>query len=69
MSQEIRQRIAINLKKYRQKLGITREELSLILGFDTSYISKLERKSINITIDRLQKIAGYFNIDIIELLK
>lgn len=69
MSQEIRQKIANNVKKYRTIKKYKREELSLLLGFDNSYISKLERKSINITIDKLEQIANALDIEIIELLK
>ena len=47
--------------------GLKREELSLLVGFEKSYISKLERATINITIDRLDKIANYLEIDIIQL--
>jgi len=67
MSQEIRNRIAKNLQELRMSKKIKREELSLLLGFDNSYISKLEKGKINITIDRLNKIAQFFNIDIKEL--
>ena len=52
--------IAINVKKYRTQRNLKREELSLLLGFDNSYISKLERETINITIDKLDKIADFF---------
>ncbi len=69
MSQEIRNRIAINVKVLRVEKKLKREELSLLLGFDNSYISKLERGSVNITIDRLSKIAEYFAVDICTLLK
>ena len=69
MSQEIRQRIVNNVKKFRTNKNLKREELSLLLGFDNSYISKLERKSINITIDKLEQIANIFEIDVIDLLK
>ena len=68
MSQEIRSRIAKNLQELRISKKIKREELSLLLGFDNSYISKLEKGKINITIDRLNKIAQFFNVDIKELL-
>ena len=68
MSQEIRNRIAKNIEDYRSKKKLKREELSLLLGFDNSYISKLERSSVNITIDRLSKIADYFGIDVVNLL-
>lgn len=67
MSQEVRNRIATNIHKLRVSRNIKREELSLTLGFDNSYISKLEKGKINITIDRLEKIARFFNIDIKEL--
>ncbi|MBR6722571.1 helix-turn-helix transcriptional regulator [bacterium] len=69
MSQEIRNRIANNVKVLRTEKKLKREELSLLLGFDNSYISKLERGSVNITIDRLSKIAEYFAVDICALLK
>ncbi len=69
MSQETRQKIANNVKKYRAIKNYKREELSLLLGFDNSYISKLERKSINITIDKLEQIANALDVDIIDLLK
>ncbi len=69
MSQYSRKYIAQNVKKYRIAKGLKREELSLTLGFDNSYISKLERETVNITIDRLEKIANYLDVDIVRLLE
>lgn len=68
MSQEIRNRIAKRVQELRTSKNLKREELSLLLGFDNSYISKLEKGNINITIDKLGKIAKYFEADIKELL-
>ena len=51
----------------RVKVGLGKEELSLLLGFDNSYISKLEKCKINITIDKIQKIADYFNVNVKDL--
>lgn len=42
---------------------MTREQLSLALGYDNSYISKLEKGNINITIDGIEEIAKYFGIN------
>ena len=67
MSQEIRKKLAENVKKYRLKNKLNREELSLMLGFDNSYISKLEKCKVNITIDKLSAIAKYFNINVKDL--
>ena len=61
--------LANNVKRLRSKLKIRREELSLALGFDNSYISKLEKGKINITIDKLSVIADYFNVSIDYLLE
>ncbi len=69
MSQELRKKLAYNLKKQREAKKLNREELSLLLGFENSYVSKLERCSINITIDRLEKIGKYFEIEPFHLLK
>ena len=69
MSQEIRKILADNIKKLRMKKMLKREELSLILGLDNSYISKLEKSRINITLDKLNLIANYFDVDIYKLLK
>jgi transcriptional regulator with XRE-family HTH domain len=64
MSQSIRRIFARNVKKYRQKSKLKREELSLALGFDNSYISKLEKEKINITIDKMELIAEYFKVPV-----
>lgn len=69
MSQDVRQRIAKNVKFYREQNRLKKEELALILGFDNSYISKLENCNINITIDKLSMIATVLKVDIINLLK
>ena len=67
MSQEIRKILGKNIEKLRLSHKLKREELSLALGFDNSYISKLEKGNINITIDKIEKIANYFNIEITKL--
>ena len=69
MNKYSRERIAQNIKKYRTEKCLKREELSLSLGFDNSYISKLERGTINITIDKLEKIADFFEVDVSNLLQ
>lgn len=69
MSQEIRNILAHNVEKLRVNKKLKREELSLILGFDNSYISKLEKSRINITLDKLEKISEFFEIETYKLLK
>lgn len=69
MGQNARKLIAKNLKYYREQKNLTRECLSLALGFDNSYIGKVEQCKVNITIDRMEKIASFLKIAVGELLK
>ncbi len=69
MSQLIRNIIANNVKCLRTSKGLRREELSLLLGYDNSYISKLEKGKVNITVDKIEQIAKYFDIEPYLLLK
>lgn len=69
MNQDSRFILAQNIQKLRKKANLTREDLSLCLGFENSYISKIEKQKINITLDSLEKIANYFKIDTYVLLK
>ena len=69
MSQTLRKRIAVNVKYYREQKGYKREELSLLLGVDNSYISKLEKARVNITIDKLEQISLILEIDVLKLLQ
>lgn len=68
MSQVIRDILSKNLQIYRAKKGYRREELSLMLGFDNSYISKVEKSKVNVTIDRLSLIATALDVEVYELL-
>lgn len=67
MSQELRTILATNIKNLREKAGLKKEKLSLLLGCDNSYISKLEKEKVNITIDKLEKLARILNVNIKDL--
>ena len=64
MSQDIRQILANNIKNLRTQKKLSREELSLVLGVDNSYVSKLEKGKINITLDKIEMLANYFETEI-----
>lgn len=68
MGQLIRNILSKNLQIYRAKKGYKREELSLMLGFDNSYISKVEKSKVNVTIDKLDLIAKALGVEVCELL-
>lgn len=69
MCQQARKLIAKNVSKYRQARNIKREQLSLLIDYDPSYISKLEKCKVNITIDALEAIADILEISLADLFK
>ena len=69
MNQDVRKILANNITQLRKKNKLTRENLSIALDFDNSYISKLEKEKVNITLDKLIKIADYFGVKVSNLLK
>lgn len=69
MSQSIRKILSKNIRKYREDSHFSMEELSLLLEVDNSYISKLEKSKINITIDKLEKLAQILGIEVVDLFK
>ncbi len=69
MSQSLREILSKNIRKYREDRHFSMEELSLLLEVDNSYISKLEKSKVNITIDKLEKLAQILGIEVVDLFK
>ena len=69
MSQSIREILSKNIRKYREDRHFSMEELSLLLEVDNSYISKLEKSKVNITINKLEKLAQILGIEVVDLFK
>lgn len=63
------EKLAKNVRYYREKAGLTREALSLAIGQDNSYISKLENTKMNITLDKLDMIAKFLSVEVEDLFK
>ena len=58
-----------NVAKYRNKIGMSAYELSLQLGKDSSYISKLENGRINISLKMILSISEILKIALKNYLK
>jgi len=63
-------RIADNIKKYRNKLGISQDKLSKLADVTYNTIIKIESgANTNPTIETLQKIAKALNVGVDDLIK
>ena len=56
-----------NLRKYRNKLGVSQEKFAEMCGLHRTYISDVERFQRSIALDNVQKIADALGIDTYKL--
>ena len=56
-----------NLKYYRNKLNLTQEQLSEILGISSDYLSEIERGKRTPSFKRIDTIAQGLNIEVHKL--
>lgn len=57
-----------NVKKQRKSQEISQEDLAYICGIDRSYMSRVERGIVRITLEKVYVIAQALNCDPCELL-
>ena len=58
---------ALNLKKYRKKLGVSQEAFANMAGLHRTYISAIECGKRSISLDNVQKIADALGIETYQL--
>jgi len=55
---DIRQRFGDNLRSVRKARGFTQERLAYASGIDRSYVGKIERGEVNLTIEKIYLLAN-----------
>jgi transcriptional regulator with XRE-family HTH domain len=66
---EIREVLALNLRRYRQASGLSQEELAHRARIDRTYISSLERSLYAAGIDVVDRLAKAMGIEAADLLQ
>lgn len=61
--------ISINLRRYRNQIGISQEKLALDAEVDRTYVSQLERGIANPSLDVLCRLANTLDVELLDLLK
>lgn len=56
------------VRSYRTKKKISQEKLALLCDIDRSYLGRIERGEVNITLEKLYEIASVLEIDPKQLL-
>ena len=56
-----------NLRKYREKLGVSQEKFADMCGLHRTYISDIERFQRSISLNNVQKIADALGVETYKL--
>jgi len=63
-------KIGENIKKFRERMGISQDKLSKLADISSNTVAKLElNESPNPTIETLQKIAKALNVKVDDIIK
>lgn len=65
---DVRERMADNLRALRKERGFSQERLALEASVDRTMLSKIERRIANPSIETLLKLANRLAVDLRELL-
>ena len=66
---EIREVLALNLRKCRQAKGLSQEELADRAKIDRTYVSAIERSVYAATIDVIDRLARGLGVEAADLLR
>ena len=67
--QPARERVARNVKLWREQRELSQLSLSKDAGLSRTYLSRVENGVETVSVDNLEKLAIALNVDIVELLK
>lgn len=56
------------IRNQRKQRKITQESLALQCGIDRSYMGRIERGEVNITVEKIYEIASALDVKVYELL-
>jgi transcriptional regulator with XRE-family HTH domain len=65
----IREVLAVNLRRFRQKAGLSQEELAHRADLDRTYISAIERSVYGASVDVIEKLAAVLDVEEADLLR
>ncbi|MDP2501394.1 transcriptional regulator [Vibrio splendidus] len=65
---QLAKEIALNIKRHREKLNLSSTQLSLKAGFSRSYMNKVEKDGVRVTVEKLYMIARVLECDVNDLL-
>ena len=68
-TKKLRQLLASNMRQRRKELGFSQEKLAELAELHPTYISSIENKRRNLSLDSLERIARALRLPLAKLLK
>lgn len=68
MNKELAVSIGLKIRTTRKLKEISQEQLALLTSIDRSYIGRIERGEVSVTIEKLYQLAQTLSVDVNELL-
>jgi len=68
MNQELALSIGSKIRETRKTKSISQEQLALLTTIDRSYLGRIERGEVSITVEKLYQISQTLNVDPKKLL-
>ncbi|MBV7297711.1 helix-turn-helix domain-containing protein [Enterovibrio paralichthyis] len=65
---DLAKRFGLKLRNARRDKGISQDKLALLADIDRSYVGRIERGEVNITLEKAYQIAEVLECDVRELL-
>ena len=67
MTNDVKKILAVNVRYYRKKLGLSQEEFADKCGLHRTYIGGIERCERNITLTTLERLAAALGLSVAAL--
>ncbi len=65
---DLAEKFGENLRRIRKSKGISQDKLALSADIDRSYMGRIERGEVNITLEKAYQIASVLDCDVRDLL-
>ncbi|GAM63327.1 transcriptional regulator [Vibrio ishigakensis] len=65
---DLAKQFGANLRKIRREKGISQDNLALLAEIDRSYVGRIERGEVNITLEKAYQLANALKCDLNQLL-
>ncbi|MCA0935304.1 helix-turn-helix domain-containing protein [Vibrio alginolyticus] len=65
---DLAEKFGANLRSIRKSKGISQDKLALSADIDRSYVGRIERGEVNITLEKAYQLATVLDCDIRDLL-